>query len=88
MFDKLNNMFDIAELVRRAIKYFVEGLIVAIVAFLIPRRTLNMEEVLLIALTASATFVILDTYMPAMGVAAKGGLGFTVGSRLIGGLVV
>lgn len=88
MFQKINEMFDIAELVRRAIKYFVEGLIVAIVAFLIPRRSLNLEEVLLIALTASATFVILDTYMPAMGVTAKQGTAFAIGTRLVGGLTL
>ena len=59
-------MFDFGELVRRAIKYFVEGLMVAIAAFVIPQKRLRLDEVALIALTAAATFSILDTYLPSM----------------------
>ena len=36
------------ELVKRAIKYLVEGLMVAIAAYAIPKKSLHMEEVLLI----------------------------------------
>ena len=60
----LNGMFDLGELVKRAIKYLVEGLMVAIAAYAIPKKSLNMDEVCLIALTAAATFSILDTYIP------------------------
>ena len=34
---------------------------VAIAAFAIPKRSLNLEEIALLALTAAATFAILDT---------------------------
>ena len=50
--------FDFGELVKRAIKYLVEGIMVAIAAFAIPKKTLNLDEVALIALTAAATFSI------------------------------
>jgi ABC-type Co2+ transport system permease subunit len=79
----MNNLFNIGELVKRVIKYLVEGLMVAIAAYAIPKRSLNVEEVILIALTAAATFSILDTYVPAMGVTARSGAGFGIGANLV-----
>ncbi len=76
-------MFDIGELVKRIIKYLVEGLMVAIAAYAIPKRSLNLEEIALIALTAAATFSILDTYVPSMGVTARSGAGFGIGANLV-----
>jgi len=77
-------MFDISELIKRIIKYLIEGLMVSIAAFAIPKRSLNLEEIALIALTAAATFAILDTYIPAMGVNARSGAGFGIGANLVG----
>ena len=36
---------DFSELIKRAIKYLVEGLMVAIAAFAIPKRSLNLDEI-------------------------------------------
>lgn len=77
-------VFDITELIKRIIKYLIEGLMVAIAAFAIPKKSLNLEEIALIALTAAATFAILDTYIPAMGVSARSGAGFGIGANLVG----
>jgi ABC-type Co2+ transport system permease subunit len=77
-------MFDMSELVKRIIKYLVEGLMVAIAAFAIPKRSLNLEEIALLALTAAATFAILDTYIPSMGVSARQGTGLGIGLKLSG----
>jgi ABC-type Co2+ transport system permease subunit len=76
-------MFDITELIKRIIKYLIEGLMVAIAAFAIPKRTLNLEEIALLALTAAATFAILDTYIPSMGVSARTGAGLGMGMNLV-----
>lgn len=76
-------MFDVAELIKRIIKYLIEGLMVAIAAFAIPKRSLNLEEIALLALTAAATFAILDTYIPSMGVSARGGAGMGLGFNLV-----
>jgi ABC-type Co2+ transport system permease subunit len=76
-------MFDLGELVKRIVKYLVEGLMVAIAAYAIPKRSLNLEEIALIALTAAATFSILDTYVPSMGVTARSGAGFGIGANLV-----
>ena len=77
-------VFDINELIKRIIKYLIEGLMVAIAAFAIPKKNLNLEEIALIALTAAATFAILDTYIPAMGATARSGAGFGIGANLVG----
>jgi ABC-type Co2+ transport system permease subunit len=79
----MNGLINIGELVKRIIKYLVEGLMVAIAAYAIPKRSLNIEEIVLIALTAAATFSILDTYIPSMGVTARSGAGFGVGANLV-----
>jgi ABC-type Co2+ transport system permease subunit len=78
------NGVDLAELTKRVVKYLVEGLMVAIAAFAIPKRSLQLDEIALIALTAAATFSILDTYVPSMAVSARGGAGFGVGANLVG----
>jgi ABC-type Co2+ transport system permease subunit len=77
-------MFNVTELVKRIVKYLIEGLMVAIAAFAIPKKSLNMEEIILLALTAAATFAILDTYIPSMGVSARTGAGFGIGANLVG----
>lgn len=78
------SIFDVSELVKRTVKYLIEGLMVAIAAFAIPKRSMNLEEISLLALTAAATFAILDTYIPSMGVTARTGAGFGIGSTLVG----
>ena len=76
-------MFNVAEFVKRVIKYLVEGLMVAIAAYAIPKRSLNMEEIILLALTAAATFSILDTYVPSIAVTTRSGAGFGIGANLV-----
>jgi ABC-type Co2+ transport system permease subunit len=79
----MTGLINVGELIKRIIKYLVEGLMVAIAAFAIPKRSLNIEEIILIALTAAATFSILDTYIPSMGVTARSGAGFGIGANLV-----
>jgi|UniRef100_A0A6C0C479 ABC-type Co2+ transport system permease subunit len=84
MIGQLGQILDIGELVRRVVKYVVEGIMVAIAAYAIPKRSMNIDEVMLIALTAAATFSILDTYVPSMAVSARSGAGFGMGANLVG----
>jgi len=79
----IKKMFNIQQLVTRVIKYLVEGLMVAIAAFAIPKVSLNLEEIALISLTAAATFSILDTYVPSIAVTARSGAGFGIGANLV-----
>ena len=80
----INSIVDVEELLKRATKYLVEGIMVAIAAYAIPKRSLNVDEVLLIALTAAATFTIMDAYLPSMAGAARTGAGFGIGGNLVG----
>ncbi len=77
-------MFDVQELVKRVVKYLIEGIVVAIVAFSIPKKSLNVEEIVIIGLVAAATFSILDVFVPAMGSTARTGAGFGIGANLVG----
>ncbi len=77
---------DVSTILQKILKYFVEGLFVAIAAYLIPhnKKALTMEEIFVIGLTAAATFSILDTFLPNMAVPARTGAGFGLGAGLVG----
>ena len=75
---------DIVEVLKRIVKYLVEGVAVAVAAFYIPERKLDLEEICMISLTAAATFAVLDMWAPSIGSAARQGAGFGVGANLIG----
>uniref|UniRef100_A0A6C0HRQ3 Uncharacterized protein n=1 Tax=viral metagenome TaxID=1070528 RepID=A0A6C0HRQ3_9ZZZZ len=80
----MDNYFNVQEIVRRIVKYLVEGLMVAIAAYAIPKKSMNLEEIALLALVAAATFSILDTYVPSIGASARGGAGFGIGANIVG----
>ena len=77
------NDLDISEFLKRAIKYIVEGIMVAIAAFAITKQQLKIEEVVIIALSAAATFAVLDVFVPSMASSARGGAGFGIGANLV-----
>ena len=79
----MSGMFDLTELIKRAIKYLMEGLVVAVVATIVPRKPLNVEEIVIIALTAAAAFSILDVFIPSMGASARNGAGLGLGLNLV-----
>jgi hypothetical protein len=45
---------------------------------------MRFSEVAMIALTATATFAILDIYAPSVGSSARQGAGFGIGAGLVG----
>lgn len=77
-------MFNFKEIMKRIIKYLVEGLMVAIACYAIPKQSLQLDEIALLALVAAATFSILDTYIPTMGESARNGTGLGIGLKLSG----
>lgn len=81
---KTNMGVDMNDILARAVKYLLEGLAVAVVAYMIPGKVLKMSEIGMIALTALATFAILDIYAPSVGASARTGAGFGVGAGLVG----
>lgn len=75
---------DVSDLVTRLVKYALEGLAVAVAAYLLPGKVLKLSEVGMIALVALATFAILDIYAPSVGSSARQGAGFGIGANLVG----
>ena len=76
--------FSIMEFVKRLLKYLVEGLVVAIAASTIPKKKLDVQEVGVIALSAAATFALLDLFAPTISYSARQGAGFGIGANLVG----
>jgi ABC-type Co2+ transport system permease subunit len=76
---------DLKEMVVRLIKYLVEGLAVAIAAHYIPknRAETNLNEIMMIGITAAATFAILDMAAPSVSIGARFGAGFEAGRSLV-----
>lgn len=77
---------DAKELVLRIFKYVFEGIIVAIAAFLIPGRKLDVQDILTIGVIAAATFSLLDLFAPSIGSSVRSGAGMSLGVGLVGGL--
>jgi uncharacterized ferredoxin-like protein len=73
---------DFAEILGRALKYLMEGLAVGLACFFSGKLT--MDEIIMIAVTAAATFAILDMYTPQVSSAARMGTGFGIGSQFAG----
>ena len=84
VFDKTLSSFSLHEFVKRCVKYLLEGLAVALVAYYIPQKKMKLEEIAMISLTAAATFAILDLWAPSVGGWARSGAGFGVGAGLVG----
>ena len=80
----MNLNLDANDVIRRTIKYLVEGLAVAIAAFYIPKKKMNLEEIAMIAMTAAATLAILDILAPQIGASARQGAGFGIGASMVG----
>ena len=80
------------EILKRFFKYLCEGLMVAIAAYVFPKKKMEPDEIIMIAVVASATFAILDMYAPTIGATARQGAGFGIGASLVGfpgrGLIV
>ena len=80
----LQASFDLQEVIKRAVKYLVEGAAVAVAAYYIPRRQMNIEEIVMIAITAAATFALLDMFAPSIAGSARSSSGYGIGFNLVG----
>lgn len=80
--------FNYKEVLQIALKYIIQGIAIAIVAYYVPLllkhslRKPTFNEILLISLTASISMYILD-YFTSMGEFARLGMGFAMGQEVI-----
>lgn len=72
-----------------AIKYILQGIVIAIAAYYIPimyktsLRKPTFNEIFSISITAAFTMFILDYFISEVGFGAKLGAGFTIGQNLV-----
>jgi hypothetical protein len=68
----------------RLLKYLAEGLSVAFAALVVPTsgKKLRWDEILMISVTAAATFAIIDAFAPSISPHARQGTGFSIGASL------
>jgi hypothetical protein len=85
-----NQNFNVNEVLKRILKYFIEGAVVAFVAIVLPNRDgksmtlLRWQEALLLAFVAAGTFAALDFFAPSIAISSRQGAGFGIGASLVG----
>lgn len=72
------------EVFKRLLKYLIEGLAVALAAYLIPSRKVQQNDVIILGITAATVFALLDTFSPSISFGARHGTGFGLGFGLVG----
>ena len=83
---------NLQEMIRRMVKYLVEGLAVGVVGMGVVVRkkrgnvnwNLQARDVTVMAVTAAAVFAVLDMWAPAISGSARQGAGFGLGANLVG----
>jgi hypothetical protein len=75
--------FSATEILTRAVKYFLEGLAVAVAMVIIPQKVPKLDEILVVAVIAAVVFAILDLLSPSVGLTARPGAGFGLGAHLV-----
>ena len=76
--------FDLWEALVRLLKYAFQGLVIALVAYILPKSKLSSSEILGLALTGACVFSILDLLAPAISAGAKQGVGLGAGFQMVG----
>jgi hypothetical protein len=75
---------DWSDILKRAVKYLLEGLAVAFVAYYFTHGKLDMKEVIMLGITAAFVFAILDTFSPTVSLGLRFGAGFGIGQTMFG----
>lgn len=69
--------------VNNFIKYFIQGLAVAIAAYVIPNRKTSLHEVMVISIVSGLSFMLLDTFTDDIAKYARLGVGAGIGLNLV-----
>jgi hypothetical protein len=72
------------DLIMKYVKYLLEGLAIAVAAYVIPQKKTNVKDVAKIALVGAITFAVLDMFAPAVSSGARTGAGFGIGAQHVG----
>lgn len=69
--------------INNLVKYIVQGVAVAIAAYVIPNRKTNMHEILIISTVAALTFFTLDIFTDDVAKGVRLGAGLGIGMSLV-----
>lgn len=68
--------------INNLVKYIVQGIAVAVAAYVIPNRKTNIHEIMIISIVASLTFFVLDIFTDDVAKGTRLGAGFGIGMAL------
>lgn len=72
---------------KNIVKYIIQGIAIAIIAYSIPNRRINYNEILIISAISASTFLLLDIVsdekISMLLTGAQLGTGFTIGANLL-----
>lgn len=68
--------------INNLVKYIVQGIAVAVAAYIIPNRRTDIREIMTISIIASLTFFVLDIFTDDIAKGARLGTGFGIGMVL------
>ena len=68
----------------QVLKYLLEGVAVGASTYLVSKKKVSMNEILMISLSAAATFALLDMLAPDVSSGARQGTGFGLGAQQVG----
>jgi hypothetical protein len=69
--------------INNLVKYLIQGIAVAIAAYVIPQRRTDYREVIIIALVAALTFFTVDIFTDDVAKGLRFGAGFGIGLMLV-----
>jgi hypothetical protein len=75
---------DASELLVRLFKYCFEGFVLAVAAYFLPGKKLEVQEIIILGLVAAATFAVLDLFAPSISTSVRSGAGYGIGFNLAG----
>ena len=84
---KVLDLLDVKEMVKRFLKYFIIGIAIAIVTYVVPQKKLDVQEIGIIALSSATIFAVVDLLIPNIIPMVFNGLGLGIGWELAGLLI-
>lgn len=82
----MSNMFsyDYKEIAKKIIKYILEGVAIALVAYYFMSNKLSVKDIFILGVSAAASFAILDQFSPTVALGARFGAGLGIGQSIVG----
>ena len=74
----------LSDLYHNIVNYVIEGLAVGIIAYFIFKQKLSGEALIILVITATATFAVIDFLSPKIGHYVRQGAGFGLGATMTG----